>query len=79
MLNYLYGFKDEVDVVIFVNGEGIVEFIKVANIPEILKMLPWDFLIKESVNVSVTHHVFYSSIPCENQENKNEPNSGNDK
>lgn len=79
MLNYLYGFKDKVDVVIFVNCEGIVELIKVANIPEILKMLPWDFLIKESVNVSITHHVFYSSIPCENQENKNEPNSGNDK
>lgn len=68
MLNYLYSLRDKIDVVIFVNGKGIVELIKVENIPELLKMLPWDFIIRASDNISIKHHVFFSSIPNGEQE-----------
>ena len=44
MLNFLYQYKDEIGYVVFVCCDGL-EVIRLKNIPYLLKLLPWDFLV----------------------------------
>ncbi len=44
MLSYISKFKDEIEYVIFVNNT-IVEFISLSHIDDMLKLMPWDFLV----------------------------------
>ena len=64
MLNYLYQFKKQIDYIIFICCNGQFEVIGIENIPEILKMLPWDFIIKSAVITQWTHSVYSTTIPC---------------
>ena len=64
MLNYLYQFKKQIDYIMFICCNGQFEVIGIENIPEILKMLPWDFIIKSAVITQWTHSVYSTTIPC---------------
>lgn len=63
MLQYLYSFKDSIDFIIFVNCEGF-EVIKLENIPEIIKLLPWDFVIAP-LKVKERHSLLTLSVKKE--------------
>ncbi len=44
LLNYMYQFKEVIKYVIFINCEGF-EVIRLENIPYLLNLLPWDYVI----------------------------------
>lgn len=44
LLNFIYQYKEQIKYVIFVYNEGF-EIIKLENVPYLLKLLPWDFII----------------------------------
>lgn len=64
MLKYLYQYSNQVDYIIFVCCNGQFEIIGIENIPEILKMLPWDFIIESATITQWTHSVYSTTIPC---------------
>lgn len=44
ILNYIYQFKDKIKYVIYVYRDGF-EIIRTDNIPYLLKLMPWDYMI----------------------------------
>ena len=44
LLEYIYQFKNEIQYVIFLN-QARVEVIRIENIPYLIKLLPWDYVI----------------------------------
>ena len=61
MLNFLYQYKDEISYVVFVCCDGL-EVIRLKNIPYLLKLLPWDFLVYPLV-VNQKASVYNISVP----------------
>ena len=49
ILKYMYEFKDKIKYVIFVYGEKC-EVIKLENIPYILGLIPWNYVIASKMN-----------------------------
>lgn len=49
LLNYIYEFKDVMKYVVFVYGKEY-EAIKIDNIPYILKLMPWNYIIAPYMN-----------------------------
>lgn len=58
LLNYIYQFKDDIKYVIFINLESF-EVIRLENIPYLLKLMPWDYLIAPMLvhTVSTLHNI----------------------
>lgn len=61
LLEYIYQFKDEVQYVIFLNYARI-EVIRTENIPYIIKLLPWDYVIYP-LQVTTVASVHNISVP----------------
>lgn len=71
LLNYIYQFRDNIKYVIFINCERF-EVIRLENIPYLLKLMPWDYLIVPMCvnNVASLHNI---TIPGVNEKGeKNE-------
>lgn len=66
LLEYMYGFTDDVDMVIFSYLDGC-EVIKLKNIPEILKRLPWDFRIEAKPQIFNIESVYGISARCDDE------------
>lgn len=70
LLNFIYQFMDIITYVIFVYKEGL-EIIKTENIPYLLQLLPWDFIVYP-MRVKGTYSVYNISLPFAPPESKNE-------
>lgn len=53
LLNYIYSYRDQIKYVIFVYQDHF-EVIKLDSIPQLLKLMPWDFLIYPLVQQTVS-------------------------
>ena len=73
VLEYLYGFRDQVSYVIYVYNNG-VEFIKLDNIPELLKLLPWEFIVHpmDVINIESFYGISLPSQPMKAEEDIDE-------
>lgn len=63
ILKYIYQFKGQIQYVIFVYCQGI-EIIKTENIPYLLKLMPWDYIIYP-MQVTTVSSLYNISIPAD--------------
>lgn len=61
LLEYIYQFKDEIQYVIFLN-QARIEVIRTENIPYLIKLLPWDYVIYP-LQVTTVASVYNISVP----------------
>ena len=57
ILKYMYEFKDKIKYVIFVYGEKC-EVIKLENIPYILRLIPWNYVIASKMNTMLISSLY---------------------
>lgn len=57
ILKYMYEFKDKIKYVIFVYGEKC-EVIKLENIPYILGLIPWNYVIASKMNTMLVSSLY---------------------
>lgn len=63
LLEYIYQFKDEIQYVIFLN-QARIEVIRTENIPYLIKLLPWDYVIYP-LQVTTVASVYNISVPAD--------------
>lgn len=63
LLQYIYQFKDEIQYVVFLNHMRI-EVIRAENIPHLIKLLPWDYVIYPLM-VNTVASVYNISVPVD--------------
>lgn len=66
LLEYIYQFKDEIQYVIFLN-QARVEIIRTENIPYLIKLLPWDYVIYP-LQVTTVASVYNISVPTDQKQ-----------
>lgn len=66
LLQYVYQFKDEVQYVVFLNHMRI-EVIRTENIPYLIKLLPWDYVIYPLM-VNTVASVYNISVPADSKQ-----------
>lgn len=74
MLEYIYQFRNQIQYVIFVYCQGI-EIIKTENIPYLLKLMPWEYVIYPMC-VTTVSSLYNISVPADFSE---EDECSNDK
>ena len=75
MLNYLYQFNGKIDYIIFLACNAPYEIIGIKHIPEMLKLLPWDFRFFCAIITHWQQSLYTTSIPKAKQskeENEND-------
>ena len=75
MLNYLYQFKGKIDYIVFLACNAPYEIIGIKHIPELLKLLPWDFRFFCAIVTHWQQSLYTTSIPKAEQpkeENEND-------
>ncbi len=65
LLEYIYQFKNEIQYVIFLNNKRF-EVIRTENIPYLIKLLPWDYVIYP-LNVNTFSSVYNISVPIDSE------------
>lgn len=63
MLDYLYTYKEQITFVVYIYYDGY-EIIKLENIPELKKLLPWDFTVY-TLAVRNVESIYGISVPTE--------------
>ena len=66
LLKYIYQFKNEIQYVIFMN-QARIEVIRTGNIPYLIKLLPWDYVIYP-LQVTTVDSVYNISIPVDQKQ-----------
>lgn len=72
LLNYIYGYKGKIDYVVMVTDDELPEIIKVENIPELLKLNPYGFLIESTMCMSEMR--YFSGMSVHIDKKDGEPN-----
>lgn len=67
LLQYVYQFKDEIQYVIFLN-QARFEVIRTKNIPYLIKLLPWDYIIGPLQQVTTVATVYNISVPLDQKQ-----------
>lgn len=62
-MQYVYKFKDAIKYVVFLNHTRI-EVIRTENIPYLIKLLPWDYVIYPLM-VNTVASVYNISVPAD--------------
>ena len=65
-MEYIYQFKNEIQYVIFLN-QARVEVIRTGNIPYLIKLLPWDYVIYP-LQVTTVASAYNISIPVDQEQ-----------
>lgn len=63
MLEYVYSFRDRVDMIIFAFFNGW-EAIKLESIPELLKLMPWRYRIEPLIGTINVETVYRTRVRC---------------
>ena len=63
MLDYVYSFRDRVDMIIFAFFNGW-EAIKLESIPELLKLMPWRYRIEPLIGTINVETVYRTRVRC---------------
>lgn len=73
LLNYIYGYCDLIKYVIF-KTFNTYEIINISNVPELLKLLPWEYTVNACNMVCEQHTLCGISVPnqLETKDNANE-------